>query len=59
MGRRGADGAECSAFSYYPTKIGDFVSIGAGSIVEAASIGDGVEIGKNCIIVRPPSLLLA
>lgn len=39
-------------FSYYPTKIGDFVSIGAGSIVEAASIGNGVEIGKNCIIVR-------
>lgn len=42
-----------SVFSYYPMKIGDFVSIGAGSIVEAASIGNGVEIGKNCIVVRP------
>lgn len=42
-----------SAFSYYPMKIGDFVSIGPRSIVEAASIGNGVEIGKNCIIVRP------
>lgn len=40
-------------FSYYPMKIGDFVSIGPGSIVEAASIGNGVEIGKNCIIVSP------
>ncbi|KAL8287273.1 hypothetical protein RQP46_003725 [Phenoliferia psychrophenolica] len=38
------------AFSYYPMKIGDFVSIGPKSIVEAASIGNGVEIGKNCII---------
>ncbi|KDE07652.1 dynactin 5 [Microbotryum lychnidis-dioicae p1A1 Lamole] len=37
-------------FSYYPMKIGDFVHIGAGSIVEAATIGSGVEIGKNCII---------
>ena len=40
-------------FSYYPMKIGDYVSIGSNSIVEAASIGTGVEIGKNCIIVRP------
>ncbi|GAA5930639.1 hypothetical protein JCM3775_003830 [Rhodotorula graminis] len=37
-------------FSYYPMKIGDHVSIGAGSVVEAASIGTGVEIGKGCII---------
>ncbi|ORY73848.1 trimeric LpxA-like protein [Leucosporidium creatinivorum] len=37
-------------FSYYPMKIGDYVSIGSNSIVEAASIGNGVEIGKNCII---------
>ncbi|GAA5858867.1 hypothetical protein JCM8547_007134 [Rhodosporidiobolus lusitaniae] len=37
-------------FSYYPMKIGDHVSIGANSVVEAASIGTGVEIGKNCII---------
>lgn len=37
--------------NYYPVKIGDFVTIGAGSIVEAAQIGSCVEIGKNCIIV--------
>lgn len=36
-------------------KIGDFVSIGSNSIVEAASIGNGVEIGKNCVIVSSPS----
>ncbi|GJN92339.1 hypothetical protein Rhopal_005369-T1 [Rhodotorula paludigena] len=38
------------AFSYYPMRIGDHVSIGAGSVVEAASIGTGVEIGRGCII---------
>ncbi|GAA5882886.1 hypothetical protein JCM3774_001377 [Rhodotorula dairenensis] len=37
-------------FSYYPMKIGDLVTIGAGSVVEAATIGNGVEIGKGCII---------
>ncbi|KAM0790234.1 hypothetical protein ACM66B_005546 [Microbotryomycetes sp. NB124-2] len=37
-------------FSYYPMKIGDFVTVGQNSVVEAASIGTGVEIGKNCII---------
>jgi carbonic anhydrase/acetyltransferase-like protein (isoleucine patch superfamily) len=41
-------------FSYYPMKLGDLVTIGAGSVVEAATIGNGVEIGKGCIIVRPP-----
>jgi hypothetical protein len=45
-------------FSYYPMKIGDHVSIGAGSVVEAASIGTGVKIGKGCIIVRFPFLPL-
>ena len=39
-------------FSYYPMKIGDHVTIGEGSIVEAATIGSHVSIGKNCIIVR-------
>lgn len=33
-------------------KIGDHVTIGEGSIVEAATIGSHVNIGKNCIIVR-------
>jgi acetyltransferase-like isoleucine patch superfamily enzyme len=39
------------AFNYYPMKIGDFVHIGANTIVEAATIGNHVEIGKNCVIV--------
>lgn len=39
-------------FSYYPMKIGDHVSIGEGSIVEAATIGSFVHIGKNCVIGR-------
>jgi serine acetyltransferase len=34
-------------------KIGDHVHIGAGTIVEAATIGNNVEIGKNCVIVSP------
>ncbi|KAI1314851.1 hypothetical protein EDD11_001627 [Mortierella claussenii] len=38
------------AFSYYPMKIGDHVTIGEGSIVQAASIGSFVSIGKNCVI---------
>ncbi|KAK4049843.1 hypothetical protein OIV83_003899 [Microbotryomycetes sp. JL201] len=37
-------------FSYYPMKIGDFVTIGQHSVVEAASLGTGVQVGKNCII---------
>ena len=40
-------------FNYYPMKIGDHVHIGAGTAVEAATIGNNVEIGKNCVIVRP------
>jgi hypothetical protein len=46
-------------FSYYPMKIGDHVTIGEGSIVQAATIGSYVTIGKNCVIVRPsrPELL--
>lgn len=43
--------------SYYPMKIGNYVSIGDGCIIEAASIGEGVVIGKNCIIVRLTCLL--
>jgi acetyltransferase-like isoleucine patch superfamily enzyme len=39
------------AFNYYPMKIGDFVHIGANTIVEAATIGNHVEIGKNCVVV--------
>jgi len=32
-------------------KIGDYVHIGANSVIEAATIGNHVVIGKNCIIV--------
>ncbi|KZV70008.1 dynactin subunit p25 [Peniophora sp. CONT] len=38
------------AFNYYPMKIGDHVHIGAGSVVEAATVGNHVFIGKNCVI---------
>ncbi|KAF8270158.1 dynactin subunit p25 [Lactarius quietus] len=38
------------AFNYYPMKVGDFVHIGANTVVEAATIGNHVEIGKNCVI---------
>lgn len=37
--------------SYYPMKIGNYVHVGDGSIVEAASVGEGVIIGRNCVIV--------
>lgn len=41
-------------------KIGDHVTIGEGTIVQAATIGSFVKIGKNCVIVRtvasPPFL---
>ena len=40
-------------------KIGDHVHIGAGTVVEAATIGNNVEIGKNCVIVRPPASALS
>jgi hypothetical protein len=40
------------AFTFYPVRISDFVHIGEGSVIEAAQIGSGVEIGDNCVIVR-------
>lgn len=40
-------------------KIGDHVHIGAGTVVEAATIGNNVEIGKNCVIVGAPPQCLA
>ncbi|KAI8622618.1 dynactin subunit p25 [Chytriomyces sp. MP71] len=41
-----------NVFSYYPMKMGDYVHIGENSIVEAASIGSHVQIGKNCVVGR-------
>lgn len=38
-------------------KIGDYVHIGANTVVEAATIGNHVEIGKNCVIVSRMCLL--
>ena len=38
-------------------KIGDHVTIGEGSIVEAATIGSFVHIGKNCVIVSNSIIL--
>ncbi|CAD6572151.1 MAG: hypothetical protein TREMPRED_000463 [Tremellales sp. Tagirdzhanova-0007] len=37
-------------FTFYPVRIADFVTIGPGTIVEAAQIGHGVDIGKESII---------
>jgi acetyltransferase-like isoleucine patch superfamily enzyme len=38
-------------------KVGDYVHIGANTVVEAATIGNHVEIGKNCVIVNNACLL--
>jgi dynactin-5 len=37
-------------FSYYPIKMGDFVTIGDDCLVEAATIGNCVEIGNGVVI---------
>ncbi len=47
-----AEASTVRSFTFYPVRISDCVTIGAGSIVEAAQIGLGVDIGKDCIIVR-------
>lgn len=39
------------AFTFYPVRILDYVHIGPDCIVEAASIGSGIEIGARSIIV--------
>ncbi|KIS69724.1 putative dynactin Arp1 p25 subunit RO12 [Mycosarcoma maydis] len=39
-------------FSYYPMKMGDHVSVGANTVLEAASVGSHVEIGANCLVGR-------
>lgn len=49
------------AFTFYPVRIADYVHIGPDCIVEAASLGLGVEIGARSIIVsiRPGSGLMS
>ncbi|RDL39114.1 putative dynactin [Venustampulla echinocandica] len=37
-------------FSHYPLKIADHVFVGPSSIIEAALIGNHVNIGANCVI---------
>ncbi|EDN91644.1 hypothetical protein SS1G_01048 [Sclerotinia sclerotiorum 1980 UF-70] len=37
-------------FSYFPLKIGDHVFVGAGSIIEAAMLGNHVHIGANVVV---------
>ncbi|WVO16128.1 hypothetical protein L204_103795 [Cryptococcus depauperatus] len=39
-------------FTFYPVRIADFVHIGSNCIVEAAQIGNCVEIGEGSIIVH-------
>ncbi|EOR04607.1 hypothetical protein E3P92_03649 [Wallemia ichthyophaga] len=39
-------------FSYYPMKIGDYTSIGAHSVLEAAAVGSYVDIGRGCVVGR-------
>ena len=41
-----------SAFTFYPIRIADFVTIGPGCIIEAAQIGHGVNIEEGSIVVR-------
>ncbi|KAL7421624.1 hypothetical protein Q5752_003393 [Cryptotrichosporon argae] len=38
------------AFTFYPVRLADFVNVGPRCIVEAASIGHGVEIGEGSVI---------
>jgi dynactin-5 len=38
------------AFTYMPLRMGDHVFVGQGSVVQAATVGNHVHIGKNCTI---------
>lgn len=40
-----------SAFTFYPIKTGDFVHIGAHTVLQATTVGSYVDIGRDCIIV--------
>lgn len=37
-------------FTYMPLRMGDHVFVGQGSVVQAATVGSHVHIGKNCTI---------
>lgn len=45
-------------FTFYPVRIGDCVHIGPDAIVEAASVGHGVEIGARAIVVSHATIAL-
>jgi len=38
------------AFTYMPLRLGDHVFVGQGTVVQAASLGNHVQIGKGCTI---------
>ncbi|EGX87679.1 dynactin subunit 5 [Cordyceps militaris CM01] len=38
------------AYTYMPLRLGDHVFVGAGSVVQAASVGSHVSIGRGCTV---------
>ncbi len=44
--------------AFFPLNIGDYVSIGDNSVIEAVSIGSYVYIGDGCIIVSVIPILV-
>ena len=44
--------------AFYPLQIGDNVYIGDGTVVNASAVGSYVYIGKNCVIVSDPGILV-
>mmetsp|Transcript_110580 Transcript_110580/g.312691 ORF Transcript_110580/g.312691 Transcript_110580/m.312691 type:complete len:203 (+) Transcript_110580:93-701(+) len=40
------------SFAFFPMQIGDYVTIGARTVVSAAQIGSYVDIGEDCVISK-------